>query len=76
MFSFLETAEFDWSNPAIWLVLIVILLIIFFASCLKVVPQAEAYIIERFGAYQQTWSVGLHLKWPFIVFIIFDNPSS
>ncbi|MBO4696678.1 MAG: SPFH/Band 7/PHB domain protein [Lachnospiraceae bacterium] len=66
MFSFLETAEFDWSNPAIWLVLIVILLIIFFASCLKVVPQAEAYIIERFGAYQQTWSVGLHLKWPFI----------
>ena len=67
MLNFLETgSSIDWSNPAIWLVIVVIILIIFFASCLKVVPQAEAYIIERFGAYQQTWSVGLHLKWPFI----------
>ncbi|MBQ6106331.1 MAG: SPFH/Band 7/PHB domain protein [Lachnospiraceae bacterium] len=67
MLHFLETGNsIDWSNPAIWLVIVVIILIIFFASCLKVVPQAEAYIIERFGAYQQTWSVGLHLKWPFI----------
>ena len=34
-------------------------------SCIKVVPQANAYIVERLGAYQSTWSVGLHLKLPF-----------
>ena len=33
---------------------------------MKIVPQANAYVVERLGAYQQTWSVGLHLKMPFI----------
>ena len=50
-------------------VLIVILLIILaciLISCIRVVPQAHAYIVERLGAYQQTWSVGLHIKAPFI----------
>ncbi len=32
----------------------------------KIVPQAHAYIIERFGAYSTTWNVGLHIKVPFI----------
>ena len=66
MFHFLESTTIDWSSPTLWIVVIIILLILFIATCLKVVPQAEAYIIERFGAYQETWSVGLHLKWPFI----------
>ncbi len=66
MFNFLESTTIDWSSPTLWIVVIIILLILFIATCLKVVPQAEAYIIERFGAYQETWSVGLHLKWPFI----------
>ncbi len=66
MFNFLESTTIDWSSPTLWVVVIIILLILFIATCLKVVPQAEAYIIERFGAYQETWSVGLHLKWPFI----------
>lgn len=35
-------------------------------SCIKIVPQAHAYVIERLGAYQSTWSVGLHFKVPFI----------
>lgn len=35
-------------------------------SCIKIVPQANAYVVERLGAYQQTWSVGLHIKVPFI----------
>ena len=35
-------------------------------SCIKIVPQAHAYVVERLGAYQQTWSVGLHIKVPFI----------
>ena len=33
---------------------------------IKIVPQAHAYIIERFGGYSQTWGVGLHVKIPFI----------
>ena len=45
---------------------IVILLLLIFASCIKIVPQAQAYILERLGAYQGTWSVGIHVKIPFI----------
>lgn len=36
------------------------------ASCVKVVPQAHAYVVERLGAYQGTWGVGLHIKMPII----------
>ena len=35
-------------------------------SCIKIVPQAHAYVVERLGAYQSTWSVGLHFKVPFV----------
>ncbi|MBQ9122558.1 MAG: SPFH/Band 7/PHB domain protein [Lachnospiraceae bacterium] len=45
--------------------LLVVLLLIL-ASCIKIVPQAQAYILERLGAYQATWSVGIHVKIPFI----------
>ena len=44
--------------------LIVALFII--VSCFKIVPQAHAYVIERLGAYVDTWHVGFHVKWPFI----------
>lgn len=47
-------------------VLLVIFILIIFASCVKIVPQAQAYVMERLGAYQGTWSVGFHLKIPFI----------
>ena len=50
--------------PALIILLILILLIA--ASCFKIVPQAHAYVIERLGAYQGTWSVGFHVKVPFI----------
>ena len=36
------------------------------ASCIKIVPQAHAYVVERLGAYQGTWGVGMHFKVPFI----------
>ena len=42
------------------------LIVMILLSCIKIVPQAHAYVVERLGAYQQTWSVGLHLKVPFI----------
>lgn len=45
------------------IVLIVIVLIIL-ASCINIVPQAHAYIIERLGGYVGTWSVGIHFKLP------------
>ena len=48
------------------LVVILILCVIVLMSCIKIVPQAHAYVVERLGAYQQTWSVGLHIKVPFI----------
>ena len=44
---------------------ILILLAWLIISNLRVVPQAHAYIIERLGAYQCTWSVGFHIKAPF-----------
>lgn len=48
------------------LVILLILIVLILLSCIKIVPQAHAYVVERLGAYQQTWSVGLHLKVPFI----------
>ena len=49
-------------------VFIILLLIVVgvLVSCIKVVPQAYAYVVERLGAYQGTWDVGLHFKVPFI----------
>jgi len=41
-------------------------LLIIVASCVKIVPQAQAYVVERLGGYQATWSVGIHLKLPII----------
>ncbi len=47
-------------------IVLVILLLGILASCLKIVPQAQAYVVERLGAYQGTWSVGFHVKMPFL----------
>ena len=51
---------------AIAAIIILGLIIWVVLSCIKIVPQAHAYVIERLGAYQSTWSVGLHFKVPFI----------
>ncbi len=48
------------------LVVVLILAVMILLSCIKIVPQANAFVVERLGAYQQTWSVGLHIKVPFI----------
>ena len=50
----------------IGLVLFLILVVLVAMSCVKVVPQAKAYVVERLGAYQGTWSTGIHFKVPFI----------
>ena len=51
---------------AVFFALILVIAILLLLSCIKIVPQAHAYVVERLGAYQQTWSVGLHIKMPFI----------
>ena len=43
-----------------------LLIILIVASCIKIVPQAKAYVVERLGGYQGTWSVGVHFKLPII----------
>ena len=48
------------------LLLIVFIAIFIVASCVKVVPQAHAFVIERLGSFHATWSTGLHVKIPFI----------
>ena len=50
----------------ILVIVLIIILLLILASCLKIVPQAHAYGIERLGAYQGTWSVGFHIKMPII----------
>ena len=49
---------------AVIIVLIIILSIL--ASCIKIVPQAQALVVERLGAYLGTWSVGVHIKMPIL----------
>ena len=53
-------------GAAIAAIIILVLIIWIVLSCIKIVPQAQAYVVERLGAYQSTWSVGLHFKTPFI----------
>ena len=50
----------------ILLVIFIILILLVLASCVKIVPQAQAFIVERLGGYQGTWDVGMHFKVPFI----------
>ncbi len=46
---------------------IILIVVIIIVANVKIVPQANAYVIERFGAYFTTWSTGLHVKTPFIM---------
>ena len=46
------------------IVALIVLLLLIVVSCVKIVPQAEAYVVERLGAFQAVWSVGLHVKVP------------
>ena len=48
------------------IIILVVIIILILASCIKIVPQANAYVVERLGAYQGTWEVGIHFKMPII----------
>ncbi|MFT4006996.1 MAG: stomatin-like protein [Lacrimispora sp.] len=49
---------------AVIVVLVIILLLL--ASCIRVVPQAQALVVERLGAFLEAWSVGVHIKMPLV----------
>ncbi|MCR5675048.1 MAG: paraslipin [Lachnospiraceae bacterium] len=50
---------------AVFVIVLLVIVLVVLASCVTIVPQAHAYVVERLGAYQGTWNVGLHLKMPF-----------
>ena len=51
--------------PIVVIILLLVILVII-ASCIKIVPQATVLVMERLGAYNGTWQVGVHFKMPFI----------
>ncbi len=48
------------------IIVIAVIVLVILASCVKIVPQAQAVVLERLGAYKETWNVGIHFKVPFI----------
>ena len=54
------------SGGTVFAIFLVFIAIIVVASSIRIVPQAHAYVVERLGTYQGTWSVGLHIKLPVI----------
>ena len=52
----------------VWIILavLVLALLVLVVANIKIVPQSKAYVVERLGAYKETWQTGLHIKIPFI----------
>ena len=48
------------------LLVVIVLVLWVLASCIRIVPQAYAVVLERLGAYMATWSTGIQFKVPFI----------
>ena len=52
--------------PFILFLFLIVLILAIVASCIRIVPQEHAYVLERLGTYLDTWPAGLHIKVPFI----------
>ena len=48
------------------LIILIVVILVILARCIRVVQQSKAYVIERLGAFHSVWGVGLHVKLPFI----------
>ena len=46
--------------------IVVFILLIVIISGIKIVPQASAYVVERLGAYHETWQTGMHFRLPIL----------
>ena len=57
---------FEMSGGVIAVIIVGIIVLILAISCIKIVPQATTFIVERFGGYRATWNTGIHFKWPII----------
>ena len=53
-------------GKVIVLLIVIVLVLWILASCIRIVPQAYAIVLERLGAYQATWGTGVHFKLPFV----------
>ncbi len=53
-------------GPLELIIILLIIVLLVFASCVRIVPQAYAYVVERLGGYQATWTVGIHIKMPLV----------
>ncbi len=54
------------AGSTVWIVILIIVAIIGLLRCVRIVPQAHKFVIERLGSYKETWEAGLHIKMPFI----------
>ncbi len=54
------------SDKMVVIVILLVIVILVLLSCIRIVPQASAYVIERLGIYHATWEAGLHFKIPVI----------
>ena len=52
------------------IIILVILILAVIVSCIQIVQQSKAYVIERLGAFHSVWGVGMHFKLPFIVRVV------
>ena len=50
----------------VFLIVIIVIAVWVLASCVRIVPQAYAIVVERLGVYKETWNTGIHFKTPFI----------
>ncbi|MDO4308564.1 MAG: SPFH domain-containing protein [Eubacteriales bacterium] len=50
----------------IFFIVLIVFVLLILSSCIKIVPQAYAVVLERLGAYRATWNTGIHFKVPFI----------
>lgn len=58
--------EIGINGGAVALIIVAIIVLVILASCIRIVPQAQAFVIERLGGYKCTWNVGLHTKLPIL----------
>jgi regulator of protease activity HflC (stomatin/prohibitin superfamily) len=49
-----------------FIIVILVIVVVFLVTCVKIVPQSQAVVVERLGSYLTTWNNGLHVKAPFI----------
>ena len=52
------------------LIPILVILLLVLISCISIVPQANAYVVEWLGVYHATWGAGFHFKAPFLMRVV------